>query len=58
MSKSIKILLISIFAGSIFSILSVSNDQNVKEISQAVGIGVTMTSSISALLISLKDTDE
>ena len=58
MSKSIKILLISILAGGTFSVLSVSNNQNVKEISQAIGIGVTMTSSTYALLISLKDTDE
>ena len=58
MSKSIKILLISILAGGIFSILSVSNNQNTKEISQAVESGVTMTSSIAALLISLKDADE
>jgi len=58
MSKSIKILLISILAGSIFSVLSVSNNQNAKEISQAVESGVTMTSSIAGLLISLKDADE
>ncbi|GGA28297.1 hypothetical protein [Okeania sp. KiyG1] len=58
MSKSFKILLISIFAGIIFSILSISNNQNAKKISQAIESGVTMTSSISALLISLKDTDE
>ena len=58
MSKSIKILLISILAGGTFSVLSVSNDQNTKEISQAVGIGVTMTSSIYTLLITLKDADE
>ena len=58
MSKSIKILLISILAGGIFSILSVSNNQNAKEISQALENGVTMTSSLAALLISLKDADE
>lgn len=58
MSKSIKILLISILAGSIFSIISISTNQNAKKISQAIESGVTMTSSISALLISLKDTNE
>ena len=58
MSKPIKILLISIFAGSIFSILSLSNNQNSKEISQAVESGVTMTSTIAGLLISLKDSNE
>ncbi|NET29742.1 hypothetical protein [Okeania sp. SIO1I7] len=58
MSQSIKILLISIIAGGTFGFLSVSNDQNTKEISQAIGIGVTMTSSTYALLRSLKDTDE
>ncbi len=58
MSKSIKILLISIFAGGIFSILSFSNNQNSKEISQAVESGVTMTSTIAGLLISLKDSNE
>ncbi|MBS9771069.1 MAG: hypothetical protein MK289_16085 [Trichodesmium sp. ALOHA_ZT_67] len=58
MSKPIKILLISIFAGSIFSILSLSNNQNSKEISQALESGVTMTSTIASLLISLKDSNE
>ncbi|MDJ0518401.1 MAG: hypothetical protein QNJ74_19820 [Trichodesmium sp. MO_231.B1] len=58
MSKSIKILLISILAGGIFSILSVSNNQTAKEISQALENGVTITSSVAALLISLKDADE
>lgn len=58
MSKSIKVLLISILAGGIFSVLSISNSQNAQQISQAVESGLTMTSTISALLISLKDADE
>ncbi|MEM1169731.1 MAG: hypothetical protein AAGJ08_11800 [Cyanobacteria bacterium P01_H01_bin.35] len=58
MSKSIKVLLISIFAGGVFSILSISNSQNAQQISQAVETGVTITSSIAGLLISLKDADE
>ncbi|MEB3340579.1 MAG: hypothetical protein VKJ25_07365 [Okeania sp.] len=58
MYKSTKILLISIIAGSIFSILSVINNRDAQQISQAIESGVTMTSSISALLISLKNTEE
>ncbi|NET40429.1 hypothetical protein [Okeania sp. SIO2B3] len=58
MYKSKKKLLISVLAGGVFSILSISTNQNTKKISQAIESGVTMTSSISVLLISLKDTDE
>ncbi len=53
MFNSIKIFLVSILAGCIFGILSLSNNQNTKRVSQAVESGVTMASSIAALVIIL-----